>query len=161
MSLSPHGAFLQVTQLRWLLNTWRVAWPSLSCWSSSSKWACCHPYGPQVRWPALDVVLQVWSDLQRRLRKLLPLFQANRHISVQPAITGLGKYKATWSYSMEAGGLLYELESRGPLNMLASVTPLLVSVEYCSPVYPFEDENHNLRSKWIFFSPQIFIRKSW
>lgn len=32
MSLSPHGAFLQVTQLRWLLNAWRVAWPSLSCW---------------------------------------------------------------------------------------------------------------------------------
>lgn len=80
-------------------------------------------------------------------------------VSVQPNVTGLGKRRATWSYSPEAGRSLHELESHGPLNMLALVTPLLVSGEYCTLEYTLEDENHKLRSKGIFFSPQIFIKE--
>ena len=43
--------------------------------------------------------------------------------------------------------------------MLALVTPLLVSGEYCTLEYALEDENHKLRSKWIFSGPQIFSKE--
>lgn len=47
---------------------------------------------------------------------------------------------------LRLAGAAQKLESCGPLNVLASATPPLVSVDYCTLGYTFEGENRDLRS---------------